>query len=146
MSPSALSGNPGRCQCGNVSVCINLPTDLESHAARRCDCDFCTHRGICYLSHPDGALEINAAKPLEHLQQGSNQARFLNCPGCDSVVAVVLALEEGLQGALNANLLDDQNRLQEAVTVSPKHLDPDQKRLRWSGVWCAVKINGKKHL
>jgi len=132
----------GKCRCGQTKVKISLPKTLEHYSPRACDCDFCTSRKISFLSHSDGELEIESAKPLDVQKQGSNQASFITCQSCKSVIAGVLTLENKLIGALNSTLLFDFISLQKATIVSPKKLEPKEKIERWKTVWLNIKVNG----
>lgn len=131
----------GKCDCGEVTFTINLPQTIDLFSPRQCDCDFCMARNIAYLSHPKGYLVIETTGRLASQQQGSKQAGFLTCPQCESVIAASLNLENGLIGALNANLLSDSSLLPPATIVSPKLLDAQNKRDRWQQVWSKITIN-----
>ena len=128
----------GGCKCGKVLFSVTLSQPLERYAPRACDCDFCTERGISYLSDPEGELEIHNESPLHTSTQGSEQAQFLSCTCCQSVVAVVHSFQSGLKGAVNATLINDRKHLKKAVAVSPKRLSPAEKTERWNKVWLPV--------
>lgn len=136
----------GECRCGQTKVKLRLPETLHNYSPRACDCDFCTSRNISYLSHPDGALDIQSIAPLGVQRQGSNQANFITCDGCNSVIAASLPLENRLLGALNSTLLSNFLLLQEPTTVSPKALADKEKIERWKSVWFNITINGNSHL
>jgi hypothetical protein len=140
------STSSGECLCGRVVFSIELPEQLEKYSPRACDCDFCTRRSISYLSHPGGVLEIECSEPFDVIQQGSNQAMFLSCADCGSVVAVVHQLDGSLKGAVNAVLLKEFERLQEPIIVSPRLLSPEEKRIRWEGIWASVRVNGQNRI
>lgn len=133
----------GQCACGTVSFILCLPTDLAQLAPRACDCDFCTTRQIAWLSHPKGKLIISSREALLKVRQGSEQAEFLTCPNCNSVVAAALSpeLSSALESksdtlaAVNATLLNEHKRLATAVVASPKLLSPEEKNQRWQQVW-----------
>jgi hypothetical protein len=130
----------GSCQCGAVSFTLRLPNHLEQYSPRACDCDFCTERSISYLSDPDGTLTIRCTQPLIRLKQGSNQAEFLTCSGCQQVVAATINLIDEAKGAVNVNLLAEQDLLQPAEPISPKQLNPQEKLLRWQQLWLTLTI------
>jgi hypothetical protein len=136
----------GQCLCGQTKVKLSLPDTLNNYNPRACDCDFCTSRDISYLSHPDGELEIESTKAFVIQKQGSNQASFITCDGCKSVIAASLALENGLIGALNATLLTNYSLLQKSTSVSPKALEAKEKLERWQTVWLKIKINGNSRI
>ena len=128
----------GKCRCGNITFVVTLTRSLETYAPRACDCAFCTSRALTYLSDPAGALKLNSQLPMTAQTQGSGQAEFLSCTTCMVIVAVVYPFEAGLMGAVNASLIDEHERLQEAVIVSPKLLEPAEKVRRWSKLWFPV--------
>ncbi|MEH6473467.1 MAG: hypothetical protein V7752_19730 [Halopseudomonas sp.] len=136
----------GKCRCGKITFAIALPKELENYSPRKCDCDFCMKRNASYLSHPDGCLFIESLAPLTINKHGSDQASFLSCSGCNSLVSVVYQFPAGLKGALNATLLSESERLKTPVGVSPKLLDPKEKISRWESVWLNVRVNGNDHI
>ncbi len=136
----------GKCRCGKVAFSIELPEQLEKYSSRECDCDFCTERNISYLSNPGGVLEIECSESLEVLQQGSNQALFLTCANCGIVIAAAHQLSGCLKGAVNAGLLNEFERLQKPIIVSPKLLEPREKLTWWESVWSSVKVNGQNRI
>jgi len=127
-------------------VKISLPENLDQYSPRACDCDFCISRNISYLSHPEGSLEIESIEPLDIQRQGSNQASFITCSCCKSVIAASLQLENKLVGALNCTLLSNFSLLQESTTVSPKELGAEEKVDRWHTVWLNIKVNGNSRI
>mgnify|MGYP006401927275 CR=1 FL=1 len=128
------------CLCRDVTLTLELPTTLESHSARVCDCDFCTQRNLCYLSDVEGRLYVQFKTPYTTQQQGSNQASFLTCAHCSSVVAVVLETEGTYRGAVNVTLFSECSAMQAAIIVSPKQLSAEEKRQRWANVWMPVTL------
>lgn len=140
MTLIAYSGN---CDCGNSRVTVYLPQTLDKYHPRACDCNFCISRQLSYLSDPDGMLEIESPQPFKLQQQGSNQAVFVTCHGCDTVIAVTFKRANKLKGALNSHLLSDAALLQAAISVSPKQLSASDKVSRWQSLWLATSINGK---
>ncbi|WP_269619987.1 hypothetical protein [Zhongshania sp. BJYM1] len=135
----------GHCQCSEVQLSLSLPKHVDHYTPRACDCDFCLSRDASYLSDPDGRLQITAFSPLNITKQGSEQALFLSCARCCSLVAVVYPFTDGLKGAVNATFLSEVNH-QRSIPVSPKQLSPDDKYRRWQDMWLTVSINGKNHL
>lgn len=131
----------GACSCRAVTVELGLPKTLENYKPRACDCDFCTERGISYLSDPLGSLKITSGQTLTSQTQGSEQAKFLTCPECRDVIAASIEIEGQPIGALNVCVVEDRELLQEAGTVSPKLLAPEQKVSRWQKVWLPIMIS-----
>jgi hypothetical protein len=131
----------GTCSCQTVSFVLNLPNPIRCYQPRACDCDFCTSRHIAYLSDPHGSLEITSKLLLSIVMQGSQQAEFLSCPSCSSVVAATYLFSEGRKGAFNTSLLSALLDLPTAISASPKLLNVDEKRQRWQQLWFPVRIN-----
>lgn len=130
----------GQCQCGAVTCSIKLPEVISGYSPRRCDCDFCFAKNILYLSEPKGNLTVSTDKPLERLQQGSEQAVFLQCVDFKDVITVSYSFASGLRGALNANLLSDSNSFKPAEVVSPKQLAPEDNVKHWKEFWMPLEI------
>jgi hypothetical protein len=129
-----------KCGCGNVVIQFSSPKEISSYTSRKCDCDYCMQRGIEYLSDPHSQITFIAKTPLKHEKQGSEQATFLLCAKCQTVVGVGY-LNEGLSvGSLNARLLDEFDNLQKSVVVSPKTLDKTQKVRRWRELWSQLLV------
>ena len=131
----------GHCSCGETKILVELSSPIGNYVPRACDCDFCTAREIAYLSEPEGKSEIHTHQLLNRLKQGSNQAQFLGCANCDSIVAVGYLFNSGFKGAVNATLLNDKDRLQQAVVASPKLLKSDEKVERWQNLWMPISID-----
>jgi len=119
---------------------------LAKYAPRQCDCNFCTSKSISYISHPDGDLKIQTVTPLKVIKQGSNQASFLTCAYCQTVIAACIQSTNSAIGALNAKLLSSFSSLQEPTIVSPKSLGAKEKVFRWQSNWGNIKINGQSRI
>lgn len=132
----------GNCSCGVTRFVLHLPQPIDEYNPRACDCSYCTARGVRYLSDPMGTLTLAPQRSLKREQQGSNQAVFLLCPGCDALVAVTHYFSSGLKGGLNVSLLKDDHALRDVVSVSPKLLSAGEKRERWEKLWMAVEMSG----
>jgi hypothetical protein len=130
----------GSCLCGAVTVEIQLPQPASAYAPRRCDCDFCTSRNLQYLSDAKGQLQIYSPKLLQRLRQGSEQAEFLACSQCQTIVAVCYREAEICVGAVNASLLQPRSEFAEAVTVQPRLLAADTKTERWKQLWTPLVV------
>jgi len=130
----------GTCRCGAVSWNIQLPQPPASYAPRRCDCDFCTARHLLYLSDPNGQLHISANSALARIRQGSEQAEFLACSHCQTVVAVCYQEAKISVGAINASLLQPQSQFAAPVTVQPRLLAADTKTERWKQLWTPLVV------
>lgn len=130
----------GTCLCGSVYCEIQLQQPASAYAPRRCDCDFCTSRNLQYLSDAKGQLQIHSTKPLQRLKQGSEQAEFLACSQCQTVVAVCYREAEICVGAVNASLLKPGSQFAEAVTVQPRLLAAVTKTERWKQLWTPLVV------
>ncbi|WP_284215669.1 aldehyde-activating protein [Agaribacter marinus] len=129
----------GSCACGSVEFTLKLPKALSGYSPRQCDCNFCTSRGISYLSDPKGYLSLRHRESLMVHHQGSEQADFLSCRSCKVIVAVSIYIEDECLGALNASLLASSLMLP-STTVSPKLLAADEKIERWASVWLHLQL------
>lgn len=125
----------GSCECGEVKLTLTLNQPIETLTPRKCDCDFCMARNICYLSAPDATIEVTTKHALTAQQQGSMQAEFLTCPQCQTLIGATCEFGDIRKGALNARILADQDKLQPAVIASPKQLSPQEKFDRWKILW-----------
>ncbi len=131
----------GHCQCGQVSINFNTNMEKEALQARACDCDFCTSRGIAYLSVPSGLATIHSKQPLDAQTQGSEQAQFLTCRVCKTVIAASIRIDDSVIGAINGTLLDQFGELPTPQPASPKLLPADQKKQRWGKLWMPIKLS-----
>jgi len=89
---------------------------------------------------------IESKVPFERQHQGSNQADFITCSVCKTVIAAALQLENKLIGALNSTLLFDFSMLQKPTVVSPQMLSAKEKVERWKAVWLKIKIYENDHI
>jgi len=128
------------CVCQATSVTLALSQPLADYQPRRCDCDFCTERSIVYLSDANGQIQITAQAPLVHLTQGSEQAHFLRCNSCDTVVAVCYSEGDHRIGAVNISLFNETQLMKTAVQASPKLLSAAEKKLRWKQLWSPLQV------
>ncbi|MCO7225346.1 hypothetical protein [Pleionea sp. CnH1-48] len=128
----------GHCHCGYTQIALHLPQPLDHYEPRRCDCDFCVSRNISYLSAPTGLIEISADTPLDTLHQGSQQADFLACPQCKTVIAATFKNDVMRIGSLNAQLLIEHDKLRPSISVSPQQLSAEEKLSRWQQLWSKV--------
>ena len=131
-----------RNRCGEIKFTISLPTTLDKYSPRKCDCNFCISKNISYISDPVGKLEIECEASVEIMKQGSNEADFITCSNCKSVIVASLQLNHQLIGALNSTLLFDSFVLQPPINVSPKLLTVKEKIERWQACWLTIKLNG----
>ena len=73
-------------------------------------------------------------------KQGSEQATFLLCPKCQTVVGVCYIDGVVFVASLNARLLDEFEHLQGSIAISPKQLDKTQKTERWRNLWSQLRV------
>ncbi|QGX40891.1 hypothetical protein [Permianibacter aggregans] len=133
----------GHCRCGGSQVEFHSQHPLNQLGPRACDCDFCTERKLHWLSDPAGKLFVHFEQHYVIQQQGSGQAQFLTCAGCGTVVAVTFPFQPQRLGALNSDVLDEKAQLQHSALVSPKQLNPEEKKPRWQKAWMAISIEGE---
>jgi|TARA_Y100001954_G_C15633708_1_gene514041 hypothetical protein len=133
------------CLCGNVKISLSLPNSIEGYELRACDCEFCQSNRITYISDRGGSLLVASRAPLIQIKQGSEQATFWQCPSCKDVVAVTAMLNNGLKGAVNAQLFSRHLDLGVPVVVSPKFLSPKEKRIRWDSSWLRASFNVRSY-
>ncbi|WP_339723509.1 hypothetical protein [uncultured Paraglaciecola sp.] len=97
-------------------------------------------RGIEYLSDPQGQITFVSNSPLRYEKQGSEQATFLQCSHCQTIVGVCYLSEEESVGSVNAKVLEQYLSLQGSVAVSPKKLSNAEKIGRWTELWSQLQI------
>ena len=130
----------GKCRCESTRVRVELPNAIAEYAPRKCDCDFCARYDGCYLSDPNGRLQVQASAALEVRWQGDRLAGMYHCAQCDDLISASLQLPDGLIGNVRAPLLDDAAELQAPVMISPQTLSADEKYKRWRSLWMPVQL------
>ncbi|HEY5715384.1 MAG TPA: hypothetical protein VIS54_03140, partial [Psychromonas sp.] len=70
----------------------------------------------------------------------SNQATFLSCSKCLTVLCVAFISETVCIGAVNATLLTEKKVLKTPISISPKQLAASEKIKRWAALWAPLKI------
>lgn len=124
---------------------LTLSLAPNQYTPRQCDCDFCTSYCAAYLSDPKGTLEINARSALLRKMQGSEQAIFLVCQGCKTLIsAAYQQADDTLIGALNSTLLADKALFNAPQSASPKTLAADEKLERWKKLWMKIDLKEAK--
>jgi hypothetical protein len=126
------------CPCGEIKVVVDFPRPIEAYQARACDCDFCTSRGLAYLSDVDGTLSFSPIQKMNQLKQGSGQAIFWQCQNCLHIVAVTSESNGVVRGAIAKQIFEQNFQLKPSINVSPKTLSPSEKTKRWLTVWSKV--------
>ena len=130
----------GTCNCGKVVIEFSSPRKISRYTSRKCDCVYCLARGIEYLSDPQGQIIFISKDPLDYEKQGSEQATFLLCSNCQTLVGVCYVNKDISVGSLNARILDKFEHLQGSVNVSLKKLSDIEKLGRWSDLWSQVRM------
>ena len=104
---------------------------------RKCDCDYCRKHGCMYVSDPRGSVDINIKNidDLNKYRQGSNLADLYVCKRCGVSPLLTFESEGNLYAALNAPCFDSFPELGDAVAVSPKKLNAEEKINRWCSLW-----------
>ena len=129
-----------QCKCGQVDIGVRLTQAISQYVPRACDCDYCRAKDAAYLSDPHGEAQITSEAAILRFRQGSQQADFLVCPGCDQLVAVTCEIDGQLRGAINARLFSGVADLPAAQPASPKRLSADAKKARWAKIWFPVEV------
>lgn len=130
----------GSCACGAIAVEVGLGRELAAYSPRACDCDFCCERGAAWLSDSAGFLRLrtNAGQGLKRERQGSEQAEFLSCAACGTLLAVRWRDDDGhAYGAVNARVLARHDEFASEQGASPKLLEAAEKTARWKVLWFA---------
>lgn len=132
-----MAEHRGSCYCGNISVTVKTDEPFLATTPRQCDCDFCRMNAAAWASVPNAVLEIEIQNEaaINLFEQGSDTARFWLCQRCGVVPAVTCDIDGHRKGAVNANCLQEHKSFPPARTASPKELDADQKKDRWSDIW-----------
>ncbi|MBF6023336.1 aldehyde-activating protein [Lysobacter niastensis] len=128
----------GGCRCGALAIEVTLTREPADYVPRACDCSFCQERDAAWLSDPQGVLRLQQRRESAslHLRQGSNQADFVACAHCGTLVMVACEIEGRLYAAVNAHALRDA-RFAPEQPASPQRLAPEDKRARWRQLWFA---------
>lgn len=131
----------GVCTCQLTRLQLRLPQPIQSYTPRICDCDFCTSRGIQYLSDPDGEASICCPRSLSVQRQGSMQAEFLTCPECGDVLAASMIIHKQRRASVNVKLFAAQETIRPGQAASPKRLNAQDKVSRWEIIWMPLDLN-----
>ncbi len=134
----------GGCDCGNISVNMELTVDPASYQPRACDCSFCRKHGAAYVTDANGkvAFSVKHKSELGKHRNGSELADFLICKRCGVLIGGLYQDGPERYATINVNALDDNEGFAQPVPVSPKTLSPEQKTSRWRELWFSdVTIN-----
>jgi len=132
----ALHRLSGSCACGAVALEVGLVREPAAYSPRSCDCDFCRARGAAWLSDPAGFLHLRTARDLKAERQGSEQAEFLSCAACGTLLAVRWQEDSGnAHAAVNARNLARRDEFAGEQAASPKLLGAGEKTARWKALW-----------
>lgn len=130
----------GQCECGKSQVQLQSSLAAATFTPRACHCEFCVARGIQYVSDANGRVVVST-QGYQLIRQGSEQADFITCATCETVLAVSVKVDTSLIGALNATLLCDVETSASPVSASPKQLSPDEKKRRWQQIWGPLELD-----
>jgi hypothetical protein len=127
----------GGCHCGNLQLTAHLTRPPADWPPRACDCDFCRKHGACYVSDPQGTLDIRVRdeRQLARYAQGSGLAELLLCRRCGVLIAALYQGAACLYGVVNAQVLDERAAFGPPQQVSPQTLSAAQKAQRWQSIW-----------
>lgn len=137
----------GSCHCGRVRLEFGTAISPGDFNPRACDCSFCLKHGASYVSDPEGSLTVEARglDTISEYRQGSESARFLACRYCGALVTVVFDGNASRYGAVNSRCMDDRVAFGAPQVVSPRKLDPEEKKRRWARLWTPgveLKVSG----
>ena len=127
----------GGCDCGNLSVEMELSEPSDSYRPRACDCRFCRKHAAAYVSDPKGSLRINVRKTeqLGRYRQGSGTAECLLCARCGVLIGVSYEEGELRYAAVNVQAIGGGTTFGSPTAVSPKALAVDERVRRWKQLW-----------
>jgi len=127
----------GGCDCGNLSVEMELSEPSDSYRPRACDCRFCRKHAAAYVSDPKGSLRIKVRETelLGRYRQGSGTADFLLCARCGVLVGVTYQEGERCYATVNVQAIGDGTTFVSPTVVSPKALAIDERVQRWKQLW-----------
>ncbi len=127
----------GGCDCGNLSVELELSEPSHSYLPRACDCGFCRKHAAAYVSDPKGSLRIQVRQTelLGRYRQGSGTAECLLCARCGVLIGVSYQEGELRYAAVNVHAIGDGSTFGSSNVVSPKALAVDERVRRWKQLW-----------
>jgi hypothetical protein len=127
----------GGCDCGNLSVEMELSEPFDSYRPRACDCSFCRKHAAAYVSDPKGSLliKVRQTELLGRYRQGSGTAECLLCARCGVLIGVSYQEGELCYAAVNVHAIGDGMTFGSPTVVSPKALAVDERVRRWKQIW-----------
>ena len=127
----------GGCDCGNISVVMQLTIDPASYQPRACDCSFCRKHGAAYVTDANGKVAISVSDQTELRKHriGSGLADFLICKRCGVLVGGLYQDGPRRYATININSIDGSKDFAQPAVISPKTLSADQKKSRWRELW-----------
>jgi hypothetical protein len=97
----------GACHCGAIGVEFQTERAPSELPVRQCQCSFCRKHGGRTTTDAAGSLRFIGREPaaLERYRFGKRITDFLVCKRCGIYVGAVMAVDEGVVGTLNINVL-----------------------------------------
>lgn len=129
----------GRCHCGNIEYLFRSPVPMMELPVKSCDCSFCIKQGACYVSHPQGRLEV-LVKDRSRVSQyrfGTESAEVYICSTCGVFPFIVGTIAGQLYAVLNANSINGLH-IEHAKIVPAEHVDnrtAEERSERWKKNW-----------
>ena len=124
----------GSCICKRWHLELRLAMRLEELNPRVCDCNYCGANPASIISTPNMSVDfVGSGVSIE--QNGDRLANFYHCKGCKALLAVGRDINGQLRGAVNANLLQDMNKLGPPIHIQPRLLSANEKLERWNQLW-----------
>ncbi|HEX7966044.1 MAG TPA: aldehyde-activating protein [Gammaproteobacteria bacterium] len=131
----------GRCHCGNLTLEFETALDPSVLPLRACQCSFCRAHGVISTSDPSGRVSVSAgdASLVQKYRFGLRITDFILCRRCGVYLLAVAEMDGGRYAVLNANALDERERL----TSPPRPMDYDgedaaSRRARRVARWTPV--------
>jgi hypothetical protein len=117
------------------------PIELGELVPRFCDCEYCQQHPSAVVSNPNMVVLVKSKLSIYTAFNGSGQATFYHCNGCNQLLAVGAILGGVSQGAVNAFLFGDLSQFAEPTSIQPWRLSATEKAARWAKVWGRLKIS-----
>lgn len=130
----------GACNCGNCKVVAEGPIEPSELVPRVCDCEYCQQHPSAVVSNPNMVVSVESQSFIYTASNGSGQATFYHCQGCNQLLAVGATLSGVSLGAVNAFLFGELNQFAEPTPIQPWRLSPSEKTARWPKFWGSLKV------
>lgn len=130
----------GTCKCGNCEVVAEGPIEPSELVPRFCDCEYCQQNPSAVVSNSKMVVSVKSQSSMYTAFNGSGQATFYHCQGCNQLLSVGATFGGVSLGAVNAFLFGDLSQFAEPISIQPWRLSPTEKAARWPKVWGRLKV------